>query len=341
MHEEAQIALPQLLDLLAIERPILIGHSDGGSIALIHAGTRDRAVHAVVTLATHVFVEDISVASIAAAKAAYETTDLRDRLARYHADVDSAFWGWNRIWLAPEFRDWNIEEYLPRIECPVLAIQGVDDEYGTIEQMRRIGAGVGDVELLTLERCRHSPHRDRPEETCGRRRSSSCDEARRPLFELRGGPGARVVPTAARGPRGGAGARPSAVSRDGRSPRPPPVEMVPQVHGLRPLERPTCRGHREGAGGRRDVPRAGRGRMAVGRRDPRRRRVTQATVVIAVRREPAPALAEEREAWGNGARTTRAAGRAVSAGRARPATVELLKRMAAGSTTIAASNSSP
>ena len=93
-------------------------------------------------------VEDISVASIAAAKTAYETTDLRARLARYHADVDSAFWGWNRIWLAPEFRDWNIEEYLPRIRCPVLAIQGVDDEYGTMEQMRRIDAGVDDVELL-------------------------------------------------------------------------------------------------------------------------------------------------------------------------------------------------
>lgn len=163
MHEEAQTVLPQLLDLLAIDRPILIGHSDGGSIALIHSGMRVRPVRAVVTLAAHVFVEEISVASIAAAKAAYETTDLRDRLARYHTDVDSAFSGWNRIWLAPEFRDWNIEEYLPRIQCPVLAMQGVDDEYGTMEQMRRIGAGVDDVELLTLERCRHSPHRDRPD----------------------------------------------------------------------------------------------------------------------------------------------------------------------------------
>jgi len=85
------------------------------------------------------------------------------RLARYHADVDSAFWGWNRIWLAPEFRDWNIEEYLPRIRCPVLAIQGVDDEYGTMEQVRRIEAGVADVELLPLQRCRHSPHRDQPD----------------------------------------------------------------------------------------------------------------------------------------------------------------------------------
>jgi pimeloyl-ACP methyl ester carboxylesterase len=110
-----------------------------------------------------VLVEDISVASIAAAKTAYETTELRAKLARYHADVDSTFWGWNRIWLDPDFRAWNIEEYLPRITCPVLAIQGEDDQYGTMEQMRRIGAQAPDVELLELEDCRHSPHRDQPE----------------------------------------------------------------------------------------------------------------------------------------------------------------------------------
>jgi pimeloyl-ACP methyl ester carboxylesterase len=163
MHDEALIALPELLDRLAIERPILIGHSDGGSIALIHAGAGVRPVTAVVTLAAHVMVEDISVASIADAKAAYETTELRSKLARYHADVDSVFWGWNRIWLAPEFRAWNIEEYLPRIACPMLAIQGEDDEYGTMEQMRRIGAQVPDVELLDLQDCRHSAHKDQPE----------------------------------------------------------------------------------------------------------------------------------------------------------------------------------
>jgi len=163
MHDEALCALPELLDRLGIERPILVGHSDGGSIALIHAGASKRAVAAVVTLAAHVLVEDVSVSSIAAAKSAYESTDLRARLARYHADVDSAFWGWNRIWLDPAFRAWNIEEYLPRIDCPVLAIQGEDDEYGTMEQMRRIGAQVKDVELLELEDCRHSPHRDQPD----------------------------------------------------------------------------------------------------------------------------------------------------------------------------------
>jgi pimeloyl-ACP methyl ester carboxylesterase len=163
MHDEALVALPALLDRLAIERPILVGHSDGGSIALIHAGALVRPVAGVVTLAAHVLVEEISVASIAAAKTAYETTDLRARLARHHADVDSVFWGWNRIWLAPEFRAWNIEEYLPRIACPVLAIQGEDDEYGTMEQMRRIGALVPDVELLDLQDCRHSAHKDQPE----------------------------------------------------------------------------------------------------------------------------------------------------------------------------------
>jgi pimeloyl-ACP methyl ester carboxylesterase len=163
MHEEALHALPELLDKLDIEAPILVGHSDGGSIALIHAGAGLRPVAGVVTLAAHVMVEDISVSSIAAAKAAYEGDDLRGRLGRHHADVDSAFWGWNRIWLHPDFRAWNIEEYLPRITCPVLAIQGEDDEYGTMEQLARIGREVADVELLTLRDCRHSSHKDQPE----------------------------------------------------------------------------------------------------------------------------------------------------------------------------------
>jgi pimeloyl-ACP methyl ester carboxylesterase len=134
--------------------PILIGHSDGGSIALIHAGGAQRPLVGVVTLAAHVLVEDLSVSSIAAARQEFETTDMRKKLARHHADVDSVFWSWNRIWLAPEFRGWNIEEYLPVITCPVLAIQGEDDEYGTMEQMRRIGAKVANVELVMLPDCR-------------------------------------------------------------------------------------------------------------------------------------------------------------------------------------------
>jgi pimeloyl-ACP methyl ester carboxylesterase len=162
MHDEALEALPEFLDVLGITQPILVGHSDGGSIALIFAGVARRPLAGLVLLAPHVFVEDVSVASIAAARVAYETTDLRTKLARYHDDVDSAFRGWNRIWLDPAFRDWNIEAYLPAIACPVLAIQGADDEYGTMEQLARIGRAVPDAELLELGDCRHSPHRDQP-----------------------------------------------------------------------------------------------------------------------------------------------------------------------------------
>ena len=160
MHDEGLVVLPELLDRLGIARPVLVGHSDGASIALIHAGGTDRPVLGVIAMAPHVMVEDISVTSIEAARDAYATTDLRVRLARYHADVDSAFRGWNDIWLHPDFRAWNIEEYLPRIRCPVLAIQGEDDEYGTMEQVMRIAAAAPDVEILKLGDCRHSPHRD-------------------------------------------------------------------------------------------------------------------------------------------------------------------------------------
>jgi len=122
MHEEALQTLPALLDALEIERPVLFGHSDGASIALIYAGASGRAVSGVVAMAPHVFVEDLSIAGIAAAREAYLRTDLRERLARYHMDVDGAFWGWNDIWLNPAFRAWNIEHLLPNIHCPILAI---------------------------------------------------------------------------------------------------------------------------------------------------------------------------------------------------------------------------
>jgi pimeloyl-ACP methyl ester carboxylesterase len=163
MHEEGLRALPELLDKLGIKSPVLIGHSDGASIALIHAGGAGRAVAGVVAMAPHVLVEDISIRSIEAARRAYETTDLRGRLARYHADPDSAFRGWNDVWLDPAFRAWNIEEYLPRIEAPILVIQGDDDEYGTMEQVDRIARGAPRVEEVRLADCRHSPHKDRPE----------------------------------------------------------------------------------------------------------------------------------------------------------------------------------
>jgi len=163
MHNEALHTLPDLLAHLRIENPILVGHSDGASIALIHAGVHDR-VRGLVLLAPHVFVEELSVRSIAEAKVKFQTTNLREKLARHHRDAERTFWGWNDIWLHPDFRSWNIEEYLPRIQCPILVIQGVDDQYGTTAQVDAIvrQAG-GPVEVLPLADCQHSPQRDQPE----------------------------------------------------------------------------------------------------------------------------------------------------------------------------------
>lgn len=163
MHDEALKALPELLAELKIENPILIGHSDGGSIALIYAGVHDR-VRGLVLLAPHVFVEDLSVKSIAEARVKFETTNLPEKLARHHRDAERTFWGWNHIWLHPDFRRWNIEEYLPRITCPALVIQGLDDQYGTMAQVEAIERqSGGPVETLRLADCRHSAQRDQPE----------------------------------------------------------------------------------------------------------------------------------------------------------------------------------
>jgi pimeloyl-ACP methyl ester carboxylesterase len=163
MHDEAHTTLPALLEQLRIEDPILIGHSDGGSIALIHAGTHNR-VRGLVLLAPHVFVEDLSVQSIAKAKVAFETTKLPEMLARHHRDAASTFWGWNNVWLDPAFRNWNIEEYLLRITCPMLVIQGLDDQYGTMAQVEAIlKQSGGPTEVLALPNCAHSPQRDQPE----------------------------------------------------------------------------------------------------------------------------------------------------------------------------------
>ena len=163
MHAQAEEVLPAFLAALGIEKPWLFGHSDGGSIALLHAARFPEAVSGIVVAAPHIFVEDRTVASIEQARETYLSTDLRARLGRYHADPDSAFWGWNDIWLDPAFRAWNIEDRLPHIRCPVLAVQGEDDEYGTLEQIRGIQKKAPQTRLLILPRCGHSPHRDQPE----------------------------------------------------------------------------------------------------------------------------------------------------------------------------------
>jgi pimeloyl-ACP methyl ester carboxylesterase len=167
MHVQARETLPSLLANLEVDTraspPWLFGHSDGASIALIYAATFADRASGVIAVAPHLFVEDISIRSIEHARDTYLTTDLRERLARHHADVDSAFWGWNDIWLDPAFRTWNIEAVLPSIRCPVLAVQGYDDEYGTMAQIDHITRGVPHAQLLKLAACGHSPHRDQPD----------------------------------------------------------------------------------------------------------------------------------------------------------------------------------
>jgi pimeloyl-ACP methyl ester carboxylesterase len=163
MHDEALQALPELLDRLGVKLPILLGHSDGGSIALIYAGGSGRPVSGLIVMAPHVMVEDVSVHSIRETKRIFGVTHLREKLARHHADPEATFRGWNDIWLDPGFRNWNIEEFLPRIACPILAIQGEADEYGTMEQVDRIARLAADVDLVKLQDCGHFPHRDQPE----------------------------------------------------------------------------------------------------------------------------------------------------------------------------------
>jgi pimeloyl-ACP methyl ester carboxylesterase len=167
MHRQAEEVLPALLAALDVDTerdpPWLFGHSDGGSIALLHAATFPQRVGGAIVLAPHIMVEDRSITSIAKAREAYRSTDLRARLARYHDDPDSAFWGWNDIWLHPPFRHWSIERELSAIRCPLLAVQGLDDEYGTLAQVRGIAERAAQAELLELPDCGHSPHRDQPQ----------------------------------------------------------------------------------------------------------------------------------------------------------------------------------
>lgn len=163
MHHEAHVVLPEILRKAGIERPVLLGHSDGASIAILYTGRFPDSVAALILEAPHVFVEDITVSSIAKARTYYKQTDLPQRLGRYHANVDSLFWGWNNIWLDPDFRRWNIESSLDSITCPVLVLQGAQDEYGTTAQVDAILAKVPSASAIILENCKHAPHRDRCE----------------------------------------------------------------------------------------------------------------------------------------------------------------------------------
>lgn len=169
MHIEAHQVLPRLLARLGIERPVLIGHSDGATIALLHAS--QHPVSACVAIAPHVWVEDVALQAIAAARDLYlasTTTDtdskgLRQRLARYHADVDNAFWQWNDVWLSAAFRSFDIRPECRHIRAPLLAVQGEGDEYGTLEQLQEIARAAPHAHTVALPACGHSPHRDQPD----------------------------------------------------------------------------------------------------------------------------------------------------------------------------------
>ncbi len=167
MTREARFILPMILDAIGFQRGILFGHSDGASIAAIYAGEHaDKRVEGLILMAPHVFAEEPGLASIAEAKRAYATGDLREKLARYHAHVDCAFLGWNGAWLDPLFKAWNIEDFVDRWRVPALLIQGADDQYGTIAQVRAIEARTPQpVASLILEDCRHSAHIEQPQAT--------------------------------------------------------------------------------------------------------------------------------------------------------------------------------
>lgn len=168
MHDEAREVLPELLLSLGVRRHILVGHSDGGSIALIYAGSRKRrGLLGIATMAAHIFAEEFGLKSIADARTAYAKGALDQALRRYHGDnTEYAFRGWADTWLDPKFRDWNLEEFLPKINVPVLVMQGFDDQYGTPLQVKRIAAGIGGrCTTLMLSECGHAPQKDQRDAT--------------------------------------------------------------------------------------------------------------------------------------------------------------------------------
>jgi pimeloyl-ACP methyl ester carboxylesterase len=162
MHEEALEVLPRLLEIFEIKRPILVGHSDGASIALIYAGCGGGEPLSLVLEAPHVFVEEMTITRITELRELYRSSDLRTKLARHHgANTDSLFESWTDVWLRPEFRAWNIEECLPNVTCPTLVIQGREDEYGSDRQVNAVTSAVaGQCEAILLDRSGHSPHLD-------------------------------------------------------------------------------------------------------------------------------------------------------------------------------------
>ncbi len=166
MHVEAQETLPRLLQFLNITEPVLIGHSDGASIALIHAADQRSKTRGIIVMAPHIMVEPKSIQAIELTRQQYYASNLEKKLRRYHNDPASTFKGWNDIWLNPDFLKWDIRELLPKIRCPILAIQGENDPYGSMAQIDQIKSAVkSDVKLLKLEDCGHSPHREKTEET--------------------------------------------------------------------------------------------------------------------------------------------------------------------------------
>jgi pimeloyl-ACP methyl ester carboxylesterase len=167
MTREARETLPAILEAIGFRRGILLGHSDGASIAAIYAGAvEDFRVRGLILMAPHFFAEESGLAAIAAARRAYETGDLKERLAKYHSDVDNAFRGWNDVWLDPGFKSWNIADSIDYWRVPALAIQGADDPYGTLAQIREIeNRAYSPVDMEILSGCKHSPHVEQPEKT--------------------------------------------------------------------------------------------------------------------------------------------------------------------------------
>lgn len=167
LKQEATELLPALLDALNIDvlkkKPILFGHSDGGTIALHYAAAYPNAVAALVTVAPHIFVEEVSLAAIAATQQDFATGNLRKKLKRFHENPDAVFWGWSNRWQSDDFRKWDITNLLPKISCPVLAVQGAQDKYGTLEHLHRIKQAVPQATLTVIDDCGHVPHKDQPQ----------------------------------------------------------------------------------------------------------------------------------------------------------------------------------